>query len=146
MVWAGVVLRRPRDGGNSWEYCVQWDPKRAQWELPKGGAELRTQRPSTGCTDSSPFATARCELWEEAGVWLAWRPPGTYAWFSPTGEALPLGPGEGRSAFVCTDLRSEDSVVAHPSRAWMTMERFAASSTRDDHVRFLRRWEARALQ
>ena len=145
MVWAGVALRRPRDDG-SWEYCVQRDLKREQWELPKGGAELRTKRRSTGCTDSSLFATARGELWEEAGVWLAWRPAGTYEWLSPQGEALPLGPEEGRSAFVCTELRPEDTLVAHSSRAWMTLERFAASTTRKDHVLLLRCWESRTLQ
>ena len=141
MVWHGVVLRRARPD-TSWAYCVHWDRKRAQWELPKGGAELSTARCSTGRVDSTPFATARCELWEEAGVWLAWRPEGTYAWLTAQGRLLPNGPAEGRSAFVCTELRpEEDCVDVHPARSWMTLARFAGSTTREDHVRLVRRWE-----
>ena len=70
MVWFGVVLHSTDCPP---KYCVQFDWDRQQYELPKGGAELRRCRPSTGALDTSPFTTARWELWEEAKVWLGWR-------------------------------------------------------------------------
>ena len=118
------------------------DKKRGGWELPKGGAELAQPRPSTGCTDSSPFATGRGELWEEAGVWLAWREPGSYMWVSPTGSTLTSTPAKRQSAFLCTDLRATDEMVPHDRRAWMTLEEFAAKSMRQDHVDLLQRLQA----
>ena len=80
MPWIGVVLRRWTNvdqtscGVRSTvhccpEFCVEFDIKRKAWELPKGGVQ-----PSR---DTSPYATARRELWEEAGVWLQWRERGT---------------------------------------------------------------------
>ena len=87
MVWMGVILRRRT--GDKVEYCVEFDKKRTQWELPKGGKEDHHQRQSSGCVDASPFATARWELWEKAGVWLSWRWRHCYAWVTPIGEYQP---------------------------------------------------------
>ena len=88
---------------------MQWDVKRGQWELSKGGHRSPPQqRESTGSSDRSVFATARCELWEEAGVWVAWRARGTYAWLSPKGDVLPDGPAPGQNAWLCIDLWPED--------------------------------------
>ena len=142
MVWAGVILRR-MEAGDPWEYCVQMDAKRGGWELPKGGAKKRKHCPSTVCTDTSLFATARRKLWEEAGVWVAWRPPGTYVWLSEQGDALPDGPAPGENVLLCTDLWPEDDEAPHhPSRAWMSLDQLDKSpDARGAHVRLVRRWE-----
>ena len=85
MPWLGVILwrwnERPHNTGRvhkRQEFCVQFDRKRQMFELPKGGA--MTERPRripmetengvqiVRAYDSSPFATARWELFEETGI------------------------------------------------------------------------------
>ena len=92
-----------------------------------------------GDGDSSPFATARRELWEEAGVWIGWRPTGTYSWVTPEGGLLPTAPTLQQNAWLCVDLAAEDTrdVNRAPPR-WMTVEEFAAYSWRTDHLELLR--------
>ena len=142
MVWAGAILRRMEAEG-PWEYCVQLDEERGGWELPKGGAKKRKHCSSTVCTDTSLFATARRKLWEEAGVWVAWRPPGTYVWLSEQGDALPDGPARGENAWLCADLwPDEDEETVHSNRAWMTLDQLDKTpKVRGAHVRLLRCWE-----
>jgi len=140
MTWAGVVLWCVVNGAR--KYCVQLDRKRGGWELPKGGEELVRPRTSTGRTDSSLFATARAEFWEEAGVWLGWRDSGTFMWASPTGNHLTHGAQTGQGAYVCTQQAEHDEVQYHSQRSWMTIDEFSRRSTRDDHVRLLQRIES----
>ena len=144
MGWIGIVLsRRDENSTKAPRYCVQFDKKRKGWELPKGGPELARPRLSTGCIDSSPFATGRGELWEEAGGWLAWREPGFYTWVSPTGSTLTSTPAKCQSAFLCTELCETDVVVPNwRRRDWMTLQQFAARSMRLDHVELLQRLQA----
>ena len=51
------------------KYLVYFERKRGEWEFPKGGATHR---------DTSEWATARRETWEETGVWVRW--VGEEAW------------------------------------------------------------------
>ena len=111
---AFLLLHKPWYGALLWQHdgddlrvCCQYDHGRRGWELPKGGQELG-RRASSGVPDSSPFATARHELWEEAGVWLAWRPPGADDWVTQSGAPLPGGPGPQQNAYILTELRTED--------------------------------------
>ena len=145
MPWYGTVLRRWTDEANTdWffrptpslrvpEFCVEYecgDGKRKGWELPKGGSRGE---------DSGPFATARRELWEETGVWLAWRPAGTYAWVSPKGVRLTEGPAPQENAWLVVDLLPCDTRNSHkPPPRWMTLEEFEDHSWRMDHRCLLR--------
>ena len=148
MPWFGVILWRwsHRDDGTPCrEYCVQFDRKRRDYELPKGGAEVLAPRriavPTLKGTrtwevyDSSPFATARWELWEETGVWVGWRAEGTYTWISKTGRVLPAGPCAHQDAWLCTELHgTEDSYDTRRPPPWMTVAEFACRSRRNDHL------------
>ena len=133
MVWFGVILWR--QGEKSLEFCVEWDCKRKDWELPKGGAQLKRPRRSTRCIDSSAFSTARNELWEECEVWLAWREEYAFEWVTSRGCVLSSGPFAG-SAFVCTMLQSDDE-VGRKSK-WQTLKKFTECSRRRDHKLLLR--------
>ena len=136
MPWYGALLWQ--HDGDDLRVCCQYDHGRRGWELPKGGRELG-RRASSGVPDSSPFATARHELWEEAGVWLAWRPPGSYAWVTPSGARLPGGPGPQQNAYILTELRTEDE-QAEPGgmRGWLNLEE-CENLLRRDHLRVARR-------
>ena len=146
MPWLGTVLRRWTDDEQTdWffrptpmlrvpEFCVEYEygtsGGRRGWELPKGG--LRDG-------DSGPFATARRELWEEAGVWLAWRPLGTYAWVSPRGVRLTGSPAPRENAWLVVDLLPCDIRNVHkPPPRWTTVEEFEDNSWRADHLELLR--------
>jgi 8-oxo-dGTP pyrophosphatase MutT (NUDIX family) len=119
MPWYGALLwQRDADG---LRICCQYDHDRRGWELPKGGHQLG-RRASSGVPDSSPFATARHEMWEEAGVWLAWRPPGAYDWVTEKGEPLPGGPGLHQNAFIVTELSTEDEQGASTDRRRLNLE------------------------
>ena len=97
-----------------------------------------TKRHSSGVPDSSPFATARRELWEEAGLWLEWRQRGEFHWVSRDAVPLIQGPGPHQSAFLVTQLQEGDREVDHLRRAWMTLEECAAQGLRRDHLQLLR--------
>ena len=153
MPWFGVVLRRWSTADRTaWsstrserfccaEFCVQFDRKRRSWELPKGGAMIvqprrliRWQgRRELLVYDSSPFATARCELWEETLVWLAWRPRGTCTWVSAAGQVLPEGPSADQRAWVCTDLAPNDTYDTNLPPDWMTVREFQREPNQQDH-------------
>ena len=155
MPWFGVILWRWSHRGHGterlhWrrEYCVQFDRRRRDYELPKGGAEVLAPRripvPTGKGTrtvevyDSSPFATARWELWEETGVWVGWRAEGTYTWISTWGRVLPGGPGADQNAWLCTELSNrDDSYDTRRPPEWMNLNEFAGLSRRDDHWRVL---------
>lgn len=152
MPWFGVILWRWSHRGHGTpcrEYCVQFDRKRKGYELPKGGAEVLAPRriavPTLKGTrtwevyDSSPFATARWELWEETGVWVGWRAEGTYTWISKRGCVLPGGPSDHQDAWLCTQARSTaDAYDIRRAPTWMSIDEFARQSTRDDHLGVLR--------
>ena len=150
MPWYGVVLRRwSKQDRTDWsftatneyclpEFCVQYDTKRYDYELPKGGAHTTRPRRSTGCIDSSPFGTARYELWEEAGVWLAWRGRFTYQWASSNGTILPGGPSAHSNAWLCTDLSPWDQWDMERAPLWFSVSDFEELSNREDHLRVLR--------
>ena len=150
MPWYGVVLRRwSKEDRTDWsftatneyclpEFCVQCDTKRCDYELPKGGAKTTRPRRSIGCIDSSPFGTARCELWEETGVWLAWRGRFAYQWASPHGRILPGGPSADSSAWLCTDLSPWDQWDMERTLLWFSVSDFEKWSNREDHLRVLR--------
>ena len=145
MAWVGVILCRAL--AEVQLYCFEWDEKRQRWELPKGGAELMEPRPwpSTGYVDSSPFATARAELWEEAGIWLEWREWGSFAWLDRYGNVLIRGLEEGRSGWLYTRAQENDTVIHHASRTWMTLEEYRRQRMRrNEHVDLLERVEASA--
>ena len=122
--WLGVVLL-------SW-WAAQWwvcciteshGRRKGQRELPKGGFctgstskvgkresvrrridELEADiRESTGKADANPFQTARWELYEEAGVWLGFRPAGTFLWLRPA-KSQPVASAStpNRSAWLVT--------------------------------------------
>ena len=153
MPWFGVILWRWSDrawcsSGPCREYCVQFDRKRKGYELPKGGAEVLAPRriavPTLEGTrmwevcDSSPFATARWELWEETGVWVGWRAEGTYTWINKQGRVLPAGPCAHQDAWLCTELHgTEDSYDIRRPPPWMTVAEFACRSRREDHLMVL---------
>ena len=137
MAWVGVIL-------TVWIqqvrlYCIVWDQKRKCWELPKGGAELNSPRMTTNTIDSSPFATARGELWEEAGIWLGWRNWDTFAWLGKYGKLLTRGLKEDRCGWVYTRLCDHDIVQDdRPDRQWMTFEEYCfLPRRRNDHVDLL---------
>ena len=140
MPWIGVVLRRWTNvdqtscGVRSTvhccpEFCVEFDIKRKAWELPKGGVQ-----PSR---DTSPYATARRELWEEAGVWLQWRERGTSTWASPKGDVLGEAPSADKHAWLVTDVLPYDEIDLRRPPMWMSLARFRQISPRDDHVKVL---------
>ena len=79
---------------------------------------------SSGCIDSSPFATARWELWEECGVWLTWRQNEEFEWIYPK-QGHP-------DAFVYTRLRDNDEIKVRPNVEWMTVGEFSKASGRQD--------------
>lgn len=154
MPWLGVILwrwnERPHNTGRvhkRQEFCVQFDRKRQMFELPKGGA--MTERPRripmetengvqiVRAYDSSPFATARWELFEETGVWVGWRARGTYAWISPRGAVLPGGPCADQSAWLYTEMRGDDLYIREREPMWMNLEEFGRLSPRDDQYRVL---------
>ena len=130
MPWYGALLWQ--HDGNDLRICCQYDHGRRGWELPKGGQEPR-RRASSGVPDSSPFATARHEMWEEAGVWLAWRPPGAYDWVTQKGAPLPWGPGPQQDAFVVTKLRTENEQAVSTHRRWINLEE-CGRRLRSDHL------------
>ena len=150
MPWYGVVLRRwSNEDRTDWsftatneyclpQFCVHYDTKRYDYELPKGGAKTTRPRRSTRCIDSSPFGTARCELWEETGVWLAWRGRFAYQWVSPDGRILPGGPSADSSAWLCTDLSPWDQWDMERTPVWCSVSDFEELSNREDHLRVLR--------
>ena len=138
MPWLGVILwrwnERPHGTARShWrrEYCVQFDRKRKMYELPKGGAKRIKPRRIPMQTengvqmvlacDSSPFATARWELLEEAtGIWVGWRERGPYAWISRRGEVWPGVPCASPSAWLCTELRGDDTYCPSQKKSGST--------------------------
>ena len=156
MPWFGVILWRWSHRGHGtehrhWrrEYCVEFDRKRRNYELPKGGAQVLAPRripvPTGKGTrtvevyDSSPFATARWELWEETGVWVGWRAEGTYTWISNQGRVLPGGPSADQNAWLCTELsNTDDTYDTRRPPEWMNLDEFAVRSNRDDHLMVLK--------
>ena len=101
-------------------FCAVFDKKRQDWELPKGGFEP-WRRKSSGCADAGLFATARWELWEEAGWWLSYR--FHYWWVDNwTGRRLP---GPAPSAWVVAKCSSADQSRVCSLRRWMTAKEFA---------------------
>ena len=137
MPWYGAVVWSER--GQQRKYCCQWDPKRRfGLELPKGGME-KNRRKTSGAPDSSPFATARWELWEEVGLWLQWRWSEDFHWVSQRGHALPLGPGPQQSAFLVTKLQDKDGEADCRRREWLTLEECERKGLRKDHLQLLKR-------
>ena len=144
MPWYGAVVWSV--DGQERKYCCQWDSKRRCLELPKGGMK-KVRRQTSGVPDSSPFATARWELWEEAGIWLGWRRIEDFQWMRRGGHALPLGPAAGQSAFVVTEFQdAEDCVADCCSRHWLTLEDCKRSRLRSDHLRLLQRLSCHASE
>ena len=142
MPWYGVVLsRKMLQGVGPREYCVQLDPLSFKWELPTGERATEVRR-SSRCPDSSPWATVRWELWELAGVWLAWRPHGEYKWFDSSFRWLPQGPGP-ENAWVFVELKDEEDKIVEPhkKRMWMTKEEFNRHTCRQEHFHLLHKWE-----
>jgi len=109
---------------------------------------METWRKTSNAPDSSPFATARWELWEEAGIWLQWRQSENFQWVSyPGGSALPLGPAPRQPAFVVTELHvgeDDDEVVDCRRRQWMTLEECERTRLRSDHLQLLRSLDCQA--
>jgi len=71
-MWAGIILFARGSDGVLRVLLVSARGQRTRgWELPKGGEEA---------ADSSIWATARREVWEEAGVWVSWRSPEEHSW------------------------------------------------------------------
>ena len=101
-------------------FCAVFDKKRQEWELSKGRFEP-WRRKSSGCTDAGLFATARWELWEEAGWWLSYR---LHYWWvdNRTGRRLP---GPAPSAWVVAQCSSADKNRACPVRRWVAAKEFA---------------------
>ena len=144
MPWYGAVVWSVRDQER--KYCCQWDSKRRCLELPKGGMK-KVRRQTSGVPDSSPFAIARWELWEEAGIWLGWRRIEDFQWMRRGGHALPLGPAAGQSAFVVTEFQdAEDCVADCCSRHWLTLEDCKRRRLRSDHLRLLQRLSCHASE
>ena len=145
MPWVGVILRRwTNERRSDWfhrptpsrrlpEFCVEFETggcgRRKGWELPKGGMDPG---------DWNHFATARRELWEETGVTLSWRPPGTFVWVTTDGGLIEGNPAPGQNAWLCVDLEAGDTRDdRRPPPRWMTVEEFASASWRNDHLRLL---------
>ena len=144
MPWYGAVVWSV--DGQERKYCCQWDSKRRCLELPKGGMK-KVRRQTSGFPDSSPFAIARWELWEEAGIWLGWRRIEDFQWMRRGGHALPLGPAAGQSAFVVTEFQdAEDCVADCCSRHWLTREDCKRRRLRSDHLRLLQRLSCHASE
>ena len=129
--WFGVVLlswwRASITESRQWWVCCITEShgrRRGQRGLPKGGfctgstskvgkrESVRRRidaleadiRESTGKADAIPFQTARWELYEEAGVWLGFRPAGTFLWLSPARWGPPVASAStpNRSAWLVT--------------------------------------------
>ena len=144
MPWYGAVVSSVREQER--KYCCQWDSKRKCLELPKGGMSKKS-RQTSGFPDSSPFATARWEMWEEAGIWLGWRRIEEFQWMQHDGHALPLGPAKGQSAFLVTEfLDAEDYEVDCNSRHWLTLKECERRGLRSDHLRLLQRLSCHASE
>ena len=110
MVWYGVLLLKVHPKPISYvEVCILWHPERKQWEVPKGGAQWGQTRVSTNMSDANCFHTARAELWEECGVWLAMRSGNDLIWFNSEGDRLYEEYPE-QNAFLLTKLRGGDTV------------------------------------
>ena len=148
MVWVGVILFKVLP---AWKghpplklYCFEWDTKRGNWELPKGGAELTKPRFSTGCVDSSPFATARAELWEETNIWLGWRDWGSFHWLDAKGEVLWDGFLGNENGRLYTEIEKKDNTGIADSRVqWLSLEEYRkVPERRNDHVDLLECVEA----
>ena len=146
--WRGVILRRwTRPSRDYWsmrptqqyyipEFCTVRVPKRREaYELPKAGARWH---------DTSPFATARRALWEEAGVWLGWRDPGTFAWVDSEGELL-HNAEPWISSWVLADLSWDGDMCERVSHHWLALDEFLDLSNRDDHAKVLTRTMHRQL-
>ena len=132
--WAGVILWRPcRITSGARVFCAVFDEKRQGWELPKGRFEP-WRRESSGCADAGLFATARWELWEEAGWWLSYRLD--YWWVdNRTGRRLP---GPAPSAWVVAKCSSADKSRVCSLRRWVTAKEFAGlCKHHGDQVRLL---------
>ena len=115
-------------------------------ELPKGGMRKK-RRQTSGFPDSSPFATARWEMWEEAGIWLGWRRIEEFQWMQHDGHALPLGPAKGQSAFVVTKFQDAGDYVADcNSRQWLTLKECERMGLRPDHLHLLQRLSRHASE
>ena len=155
--WFGVILWRRRPDGIT-KYCVQVDSKRSTGvELPKGGVRNLQSRQapphSSGCKDTSAFATARWEMWEETGIWLAWREVGTFRWVNKRGHSIqePVNFWSGtRSAYVVTEFQDwMDECSYHKDhlyrRRWMTSDEFNLYSKRHDHKEVLACLESRCI-
>ena len=144
MPWYGAVVWSVRRQER--KYCCQWDSKRRCLELPKGGMRKK-RRQTSGFPDSSPFATARWEMWEEAGIWLGWRRIEEFQWMQHDGHALPLGPAKGQSAFVVTEFQdAEDYVADCNSRHWLTLKECERMGLRPDHLQLLQRLSRHASE
>ena len=108
---------------------------------------MMKRRQTSGFPDSSPFATARWEMWEEAGIWLGWRRIEEFQWMQHDGHALPLGPAKGQSAFVVTEFQdAEDYVADCNSRHWLTLKECERMGLRPDHLQLLQRLSRHASE
>lgn len=140
--WYGVLLlRSPLEPGGEVEVCIVFDSRRDAWELPKGGAEWKTKRASTGKTDADCFEAARAELWEEAGVKLALRTGSDLLWLDPQGNKLDEQYPK-KSAWLITQLWPADEVrdpleeQYHGRVAWLPIDQ-ALAQLRPDHAAML---------
>ena len=125
MPWVGLILCHYVDYHRI--YCFQLDGKRRIYELPKGGAALTRPRRSTGTIDSSPFATARAEMWEEAGIWVGWRHWTMFKCLDRKGVVLQQGLDQDSSGWIYTTLQPNDIVTDHyPTRCWTTLDKYCA--------------------
>ena len=119
--WFGVLLWKQNEENITFILC-QFDRKRNQWELPKGGRED---------TDATPFDAARRELWEKGRISLGERDPSTYFWVRVRKtrarelEFIMLGgePAFGESAFIVTELQpANDGQESSRSSCWLTLQ------------------------
>lgn len=142
MWYGGVIWRRSCEGRARdqvvKEYRVEWDERREQWELPKGGHEEHSIRKTTRMVDKNAWQTVRWEVFEEAGLWISWRELGTYVWMAD--ESKPA------NGWLVTELQPGDIVdESHPSWAcWMTSTDFhktlkPTGQNRGDHLRLMRK-------
>ena len=140
----GVLLKGHTDAprnplfivqGNGPEVCCVWDDKRGaehgRYELPEGGAELERPR-ACGYVDTSPFATARNELWEEAGIWIGWRQRADYYWVDTKGKQLAGDPPWTTAAFLVTTFFDRDVITPHEDRKWLELHQ-CKPMLRQDH-------------
>ena len=142
MPWVGLILCQHIR--QHCVYCFQLDGKRRNFELPKGGAELARPRRSTGSIDSSPFATARAEMWEEAGIWVGWRHWTMFKCLNSRGVVLQQGLDRNTNGWIYTRLGDNDIAIdPYPARSWMTLDQYCSlDSYRPDHARVLAQVEA----